>query len=77
MDMWLITICCLSVIGICCYSSYRSGRDEGLQLGIEKSLGILMEQKIIYLDDKSEIYQYDSELAQTARNIDREKYIAK
>ena len=77
MDMWLITICCLFVIGICCYSSYRSGRDEGLQLGIEKSLGILMEQKIIYLDDKSEIYQYDSELAQTARNMDREKYIAK
>ncbi len=77
MDMWLITICCLSIISVCAYSSYWRGRNEGLQLGIEKSLAILMEQKVIYLDDQSEIYQYDSELAQTARNMDREKYVAK
>jgi hypothetical protein len=77
MDFYLFSVCVVLVICICCYTSFRSGRDEGLQLGIERSLQILIEQKIVYLDESSEIHQYDSKTAKAARKIDREKYIHK
>ena len=74
MDFYLFSVCVVLVICICCYTSFRSGRDEGLQLGIERSLQILIEQKIVYLDESSEIHQYDSKTAKAARKLDREKY---
>ncbi len=77
MDFYLFSVCVVLVICICCYTSFRSGRDEGLQLGIERSLQILIEQKIVYLDESSEIHQYDSKTAKAARKLDREKYIQK
>lgn len=77
MDFWIICILSLSIVGVCCYTSFRSGRNEGLQLGIERSLQILVDQKIVYLDEDSEIHQYDSKTAKTLRKIDREKYIQK
>ena len=77
MDFYLFSVCVVLVICICCYTSFRSGRDEGLQLGIERSLQILIEQKIVYLDESSEIHQYDSKTAKAARKLDREKYIRK
>ena len=77
MDFYLFSVCVVLVICICCYTSFRSGRDEGLQLGIERSLQILIEQKIVYLDKSSEIHQYDSKTAKAARKLDREKYIQK
>jgi len=52
------------------------GRTEGVELGVEESLHILIEEKVIYLDDKSEIYQYDSKIAKAARKIDRKKSIS-
>ena len=58
MDFWIICILSLSIVGVCCYTSFRSGRNEGLQLGIERSLEILIDQKIVYLDEDSEIHQY-------------------
>lgn len=77
MDFYLFSVCVVLVICICCYTSFRSGRDEGLQLGIERSLQILIDQKIVYLDESSEIHQYDSKTAKAARKLDREKYIRK
>ena len=77
MDFYLFSVCVVLVICICCYTSFRSGRDEGLQLGIERSLQILIEQKIVYLNESSEIHQYDSKTAKAARKLDREKYIQK
>ena len=74
MDFYLFSVCVVLVICICCYTSFRSGRDEGLQLGIERSLQILIEQKIVYLDESSEIHQYDSKTAKAARKLDKEKY---
>ena len=74
MDFYLFSVCVVLVICICCYTSFRSGRDEGLQLGIERSLQILIEQKIVYLDESSEIHQYDSKTAKAARKLDRKKY---
>ena len=60
MDFYLYSILLLLVICTCCITSFRSGRNEGLQLGIERSLQILIDQKIVYLDEDSEIHQYDS-----------------
>ena len=74
MDFYLFSVCVVLVICICCYTSFRSGRDEGLQLGIERSLQILIEQKIVYLDESSEIHQYDSKTAKAARKLDKERY---
>ena len=74
MDFYLFSVCVVLVICICCYTSFRSGRDEGLQLGIERSLQILIEQKIVYLDESSEIHQYDSKTAKADRKQDKERY---
>jgi hypothetical protein len=75
MDNWLIYLSLLLVVSICAYTSYWSGRNEGILFGIEKSLAILMDEKVIYLDAKNEIFQYDSKIAKAARKIDRETYI--
>ena len=77
MDFYLYSILLLLVICTCCITSFRSGRNEGLQLGIERSLQILIDQKIVYLDEDSEIHQYDSKTGKRARKLDREKYIPK
>ena len=64
MDFYLFSVCVVLVICICCYTSFRSGRDEGLQLGIERSLQILIEQKIVYLD---EVVRYISMIVRPQR----------
>ena len=74
MDNWLIYLSLLLVISICAYTSYRSGRNEGILFGIEKTLAILLEEKVVYLDRDNEIFQYDSKIAKAARKIDRETY---
>ena len=77
MDFYLYSVCVVLVMCICCYKSVRTGRDEGVQLGIERSLRILQEQRLVDLDESSEIHQYDSKTAKAARKLDREKYIQK
>ena len=73
MDIWIVGLLSVLIISVCAVSSYWRGRNEGLVLGIEKSLDILMHQKIVHIDEKNEIHQYDSEIAKRAR----EKYIVK
>ncbi len=75
MDMWLFSLCAVSIICLCACSSYWRGRDEGIGVGIEKSLSVLVEQKVIYLDNNSEIYQYDSDIGKAARKLDKENTI--
>ena len=77
MDFYLFSVCVVLVICICCYTSFRSGRDEGLQLGIERSLQILIEQKIVYGDESRARHQYDSQIEKDVRAVNREKYIQK
>ena len=76
MDYWLVCLSLICLVSLCAYSSYTMGRTEGVELGVEESLHILIEEKVIYLDDKSEIYQYDSKIAKAARKIERKKSIS-
>jgi hypothetical protein len=61
----------LCAIGICAYYSYRTGHKQGLEDGCEHALDQLMDDKIIHIDDKGEIEQWDSYYGEQRWNENR------
>ena len=49
----------LSAIALCAYYSYREGHKKGLEDGCEHALDNLMDDKIIHIDEKGNIEQWD------------------
>ena len=48
-----------SALALCGYYSYREGHKQGLKDGCEHALDNLMDDKIIHIDDRGEIQQWD------------------
>ena len=56
---WELQGLILLLFGVCAYWSYNRGHKEGLVDGAEACLIELENDKIIKVDDKGEIFQYD------------------
>ena len=56
---WELQCLIVLLFGVCAYWSYNRGYKNGLVDGAEVCLKELEEDKIIKVDEKGEIYQYD------------------